>query len=87
MFFSVCLTMCACLCFPGDQQFISLLQRRFFFSLQITRKVEMGLSRQPQIRAECSLQLIAVTLSFEACIFCLIGILIYFFGDDLLQPV
>lgn len=54
--FSLCLTMlcvewcllaCACVlvcvyaCFPGDQQFISLLQ--WHFSLQITRKVEMGL--------------------------------------------
>ena len=73
--------------FPRRSAVYFFASAAFFFSLQITRKVEMGLSRQPQIRAECSLQLIAVTLSFEACIFCLIGILIYFFGDDLLQPV
>lgn len=53
----------------------------FFFSLQITRKVEMGLSRQPQIRAERSLQLIAVTLSCEGCIFLSHWHLDLFFGD------
>lgn len=87
--FSPCVWPCVrvCSCFPGDQQFISLLQWRFFFSLQITRKVEMGLSRQPQIRAERSLQLIAVTLSCEGCIFLSHWHLDLFFGDDLLQPV
>lgn len=45
MFAGLCV--CVCACFPGDQQFISLLQWRF--SLQITRKVEMGLFQQPQL--------------------------------------
>lgn len=78
VFFPVCLTMCVCvcMCFSGDQQFISLHQ--WLFSLQITRKVEMGLSQQPQLRLEHSSQLINVTLSCKGCIFGLVCLLIYF---------
>lgn len=81
---------CVCVCFSCDQQFISLLQWPFFLLFlqqQITRKVEMGLSEQPQLRAAHSLQLITVTLSLEGCTFSSHWCLDSFLGDDPFQLV
>lgn len=76
--FSVCLTMharkgmltglCVCVCSPVSLAISSLSLLQWRFSLQITRKVEMGLSQQPQLRVENSSQLITVTRSSQGCI-------------------
>lgn len=58
-----------CVCSPVSLAISSLSLLQWRFSLQITRKVEMGLSQQPQLRVENSSQLITVTRSSQGCIF------------------